>query len=163
MSESKIIHTKTFDITKTNSITIQISNFKWKDLLNIYKSTFSDRYTWIVKNNSIAFQVDQLDSLKEIIKSISWDNEIKEYWNIWKYKIFTSTYKWNNSFQIREWVESESYTWYWKKWVSIPMIKFDDFKMNFNEVIEYFNWYLNWEIKIEEKKEIDDNEIESYF
>ena len=40
MTDSKIIHTKTFDITKTNSITIQISNFKWKDLLNIYKSTF---------------------------------------------------------------------------------------------------------------------------
>jgi len=28
MTDSKIIHTKTFDITKTNSITIQISNFK---------------------------------------------------------------------------------------------------------------------------------------
>lgn len=163
MQDSTIIHTKTFDITKTNSITIQISNFKWKDLLNIYKSTFSDRYTWIVKNNSIAFQVEQLELLKEIIWNISWNNEIKEHWEVWKYKIYISTYKWNNSFQIREWVESESYTWYWKKWVSIPMTKFDEFRENFNEVIEYFNKYLNWEIKVEAKKELDDEEIESYF
>jgi len=163
MQDSTIIHTKTFDITKTNSITIQISNFKWKDLLNIYKSTFSDRYTWIIKNNSIAFQVEQLELLKEIIWNISWNNEIKEYWEVWKYKIYISTYKWNNSFQIREWVESESYTWYWKKWVSIPMTKFDEFRENFNEVIEYFNKYLNWEIKVEAKKELDDEEIESYF
>lgn len=163
MQDSTIIYTKTFDITKTNSITIQVSNFKWKDLLNIYKSTFSDRYTWIVKNNSIAFQVEQLELLKEIIWNISWDNEIKEFWEVWKYKIYISTYKWNNSFQIREWVESEFYTWYWKKWVSIPMNKFDEFKENFNEVIEYFNKYLNWEIKVEEKKELDDDEIESYF
>ena len=43
------------------------------------------------------------------------------------------------------------------------MNNFDKFRENFNEVIEYFNKYLNWEIKVEEKKELDDEEIESYF
>lgn len=82
MSESNIIYSKTFDITKSNSLTIQISNFKWKDLLNIFKSSFSDRYTWIVKNNSIAFQVEQLEELNNVISEISWDNEIKEFWDV---------------------------------------------------------------------------------
>ena len=159
MSDSTIIYTKTFDITKTTSLTIQISDFKWKDLLNIYISAFSDRYTWILKDKCIAFKIDQLELLKEIIWSISWENEIKEYWEIWKYKIFISTYKWNNSFQIREWVESETYTWYW----SIHMTKFDEFRNDLNDVIEYFDKYIKWEVKVEEKKKLDDDEIESYF
>ena len=163
MQDSKIIYSETFDITKTNSITIQISNFKWKDLLNIYKSTFSDRYTWIVKNNSIAFQVDQLEWLKEIILNILWNNEIKEYWEVWKYKIYISTFKWKNSFQIREWVESETYIWYWKKGVSIPMEKFEIFKNDLLKVLNYFDKYLIWEVKMEEEKEANDNDIESYF
>lgn len=82
MEDSRIIYTKTFELTKSNSVTIKISNFKWKDLLNIYKSSFSDRYTWIVKNNSIAFQVVQLETLKDMIWNISWENEINKYWDI---------------------------------------------------------------------------------
>jgi len=145
MEDSKIIYTKTFEITASNSVTIQISNFKWKDLLNIYKSSFSDTYTWIVKNNSIAFTTDQLEFLKEII---SWihevDYEITEYWIIWKHKIYISTFNWNNSFQIREWVESETYTWYGKKWVSISMNKFD--------VLDMFEKYLKWDLQLIIKK-----------
>ena len=163
MEDSTIIYTKTFDITKTNSITLQISNFKGRDLLNIYKSTFSDRYTWIVKNNSIAFLTEQLEKLKEIIWNISWENEIKEFGIVWKYKIYISTFKWSNSFQIREWVESESYTWFWKKGVSIPMTKFDIFRNDLNDTIEYFNSYTKWDIKIEVKQKPNEDDIDSYF
>ena len=92
MEDSKIIYTKTLEITKSNSVTIQVSNFRWKDLLNIYKSSFSDRYTWIVKNNWVAFTPDQLDELKQIITDIPNDYEIKEYWIIWKYKLYISTF-----------------------------------------------------------------------
>jgi hypothetical protein len=162
MEESKIIYTKTFEITKSNSVTIQISNFKWKDLLNIYKSSFSDRYTWIVKNNSIAFNLDQVDDLKTIIFDIPEDYDIKDYWNIWKYKIYISTFNWNNSLQIREWVESENYTWYGKKWVSITMNKFDLFKLSLDEVIVKSHEYLNWDIE-EKKQNHNDDDIDSYF
>lgn len=163
MEDSKIIYTKTFEITKSNSVTIQISNFKWKDLLNIYKSSFSDTYTWIVKNNSIAFTPDQLEELKNIISDIPKDYEIKEYWMVWKYKLYISTFNWNNSFQIREWVESETYTWYGKKWVSISMNKFDEFKLALFEVLDMFEKYLKWDLQLDSKKVANDDEIESYF
>lgn len=163
MEDSKIIYTKTFEITKSNSITTQISNFKWKDLLNIYKSSFSDTYTWIVKNNSIAFTTDQLEELKNIISDIPKDYEIKEYWVVWKYKLYISTFNWNNSFQIREWVESETYTWYGKKWVSISMNKFDEFKLALSEVLDMFEKYLKWDLQLDNKKVANDDEIESYF
>ena len=104
MTDSKIIHTKTFDITKTNSITIQISNFKWKDLLNIYKSTFSDRYTWIVKNNSIAFQVEQLELLKEIIMVYEYNNSIKLMTLPKDIKFDSAPYKLPENY---EWVENQ--------------------------------------------------------
>lgn len=163
MEDSKIIYTKTFEITKSNSVTIQISNFKWKDLLNIYKSSFSDTYTWIVKNNSIAFTPDQLEELKNIISDIPKDYEIKEYWMVWKYKLYISTFNWNNRFQIREWVESETYTWYGKKWVSISMNKFDEFKLALFEVLDMFEKYLKWDLQLDSKKVANDDEIESYF
>lgn len=163
MEDSKIIYTKTLEITKSNSVTIQVSNFRWKDLLNIYKSSFSDRYTWIVKNNSIAFTPDQLDELKQIITDIPNDYEIKEYWIIWKYKLYISTFNWNNSFQIREWVESETYTWYGKKWVSISMNKFDEFKLALFDVLDMFEKHISWDLQIEDKKELNEDEIESYF
>lgn len=163
MEDSKIIYTKTFEITKSNSVTIQISNFKWKDLLNIYKSSFSDTYTWIVKNNSIAFTTDQLEELKNIISDIPKDYEIKEYWIVWKYKLYISTFNWNNSFQIREWVESETYTWYGKKWVSISMNKFDEFKLALFDVLDMFEKYLKWDLQLDNKKVANDDEIESYF
>lgn len=163
MEDSKIIYTKTFEITKSNSVTIQISNFKWKDLLNIYKSSFSDTYTWIVKNNSIAFTPDQLEELKNIISDIPKDYEIKEYWIVWKYKLYISTFNWNNNFQIREWVESETYTWYGKKWVSISMNKFDEFKLVLFDVLDMFEKYLKWDLQLDNKKVANDDEIESYF
>jgi len=163
MEDSKIIYTKTFEITKSNSVTIQVSNFKWKDLLNIYKSSFSDTYTWIVKNNSIAFTPDQLDELKQIIAYTPNDYEIKEYWMVWKYKLYISTFNWNNSFQIREWVESETYTWYGKKWVSISMNKFDEFKLALFDVLDMFEKYLKWDLQLDNKKVANDDEIESYF
>lgn len=163
MEDSKIIYTKTLEITKSNSVIIQVSNFRWKDLLNIYKSSFSDRYTWIVKNNSIAFTPDQLDELKQIITDIPNDYEIKEYWIIWKYKLYISTFNWNNSFQIREWVESENYTWYGKKWVSISMNKFDEFKLALFDVLDMFEKHISWDLQIEDKKELNEDEIESYF
>lgn len=56
---------------------------------------------------------------------------------VWKYKLYISTFNWNNSFQIREWVESEIYTWYGKKWVSISMNKFDEFKLALADVLRY--------------------------
>lgn len=163
MEDSKIIYTKTFEITKSNSVTIQVSNFKWKDLLNVYKSSFSDTYTWIVKNNSIAFTTDQLEELKNIISDISKDYEIKEYWMVWKYKLYISTFNWSNSFQIREWVESETYTWYGKKWVSISMNKFDEFKLALFDVLDMFEKYLKWDLQLDNKKVANDDEIESYF
>lgn len=163
MEDSKIIYTKTFEITKSNSVTIQISNFKWKDLLNIYKSSFSDTYTWIVKNNSIAFTPNQLEELKNIISDIPKDYEIKEYWIVWKYKLYISTFNWNNSYQIREWVESETYTWYGKKWVSISMNKIDEFKLALFEVLDMFEKYLKWDLQLDNKKVANDDEIESYF
>lgn len=163
MEDSKIIYTKTFEITKSNSVTIQVSNFKWKDLLNVYKSSFSDTYTWIVKNNSIAFTTDQLEELKNIISDIPKDYEIKEYWIVWKYKLYISTFNWNNSFQIREWVESETYTWYGKKWVSISMNKFDEFKLALFDVLDMFEKYLKWDLQLDNKKVANDDEIESYF
>lgn len=164
MEDSKIIYTKTFEITKSNSVTIQISNFKWKDLLNIYKSSFSDTYTWIVKNNSIAFTTDQLEELKNIISDIPKDYEIKEYWMVWKYKLYISTFNWNNSFQIREWVESETYTWYWKKWVSVWIDKFKDFQETFEIVLSEFENYLkNWVSSTKIIQAPVDTEIDSYF
>lgn len=163
MEDSKIIYTKTFEITKSNSVTIQVSNFKWKDLLNIYKSSFSDTYTWIVKNNSIAFTPDQLEELKNIISDIPKDYEIKDYWMVWKYKLYISTFNWNNSFQIREWIESETYTWYGKKWVSISMKKFDEFKLALFDVLYMFEKYLKWDFQLDNKKVANDDEIESYF
>lgn len=163
MEDSKIIYTKTFEITKSNNVTIQVSNFKWKDLLNIYKSSFSDTYTWIVKNNSIAFNTNQLEELKNIISDIPKDYEIKEYWIVWKYKLYISTFNWNNSFQIREWVESETYTWYGKKWVSISMNKFDELKLALFDVLDMFEKHISWDLQIEDKKELNEDEIESYF
>jgi hypothetical protein len=164
MSESEIIFTKTLELTKSNSITIQVSNFNWKDLLNIYKSSFSDKYTWIVKNNSIAFSYDLSVSLFEIIKSIWIDYELKEYGQIWRYKVYVSNYNWNNSFQIREWVESDTYTWYGKKWVSVAIEKLEDFKSNYEIVLNEFENYLtNWKNKPAVITKNTDDEIESYF
>ena len=79
MTDSIIIYSKTFEITKSGSITIQISKFNGKDLLNIYKSTFSEKYTGIAKDSSIAFSNDQYKDLLNIIESIPADYEIKEY------------------------------------------------------------------------------------
>ncbi|NVP17243.1 hypothetical protein HUU51_00855 [Candidatus Gracilibacteria bacterium] len=163
MEDSKIIYTKTFEITKSNSVTIQISNFKGKDLLNIYKSSFSDTYTGIVKNNSIAFTPDQLEELKNIISDIPKDYEIKEYGMVGKYKLYISTFNGNNSFQIREWVESETYTGYGKKGVSISMNKFDEFKLALFEVLDMFEKYLKGDLQLDSKKVANDDEIESYF
>lgn len=164
MEDSKIIYTKTFEITKSNSITIQISNFKWKDWLNIYKSSFSDRYTGIVKNNSIAFSLENSQMLFEIIKNIWSDYELKEYWQIGRYKVFISNYNGNNNFQIREWVISDSYTWFWKKWISISIEKIKEFKENFEIVLDEFNNYIkNW-VNLNIMKTIPITyQIESYF
>jgi hypothetical protein len=79
MTDSTIIYSKTFDITKSGSITIQISKFNGKDLLNIYKSTFSEKYTGIAKDSSIAFSSDQYLDLLKSVESIPTDYEIKEY------------------------------------------------------------------------------------
>lgn len=43
------------------------------------------------------------------------------------------------------------------------MDKFETFKNDLIEVLEYFKKYLDWEVKIEEKKEANDSDIESYF
>ena len=164
MTDSIIIYSKTFEITKSGSITIQISKFNGKDLLNIYKSTFSEKYTGIAKDSSIAFSSDQYMDLLNIIESIPADYEIKEYGQVWKYKIYTSVFNGNNSFQIREWVESETYTGYGKKWVSFSMEKFDDFKISFVDVCSHFEKYLQWDTTIQkQQKTTSDSDIESYF
>lgn len=164
MSDSTVIYSKTFEITKSGSITIQISKFNGKDLLNIYKSTFSEKYTGIAKDSSIAFSNDQYKDLLNIIESIPADYEIKEYGQVWKYKIYTSVFNGNNSFQIREWVESETYTGYGKKWVSFSMEKFSDFKISFLDVCSHFEKYLQWDTTIQKQEKItSDSDIESYF
>ena len=163
MTDSTIIYSKTFDISKSGSITIQISKFNGKDLLNIYKSTFSEKYTGIAKDSSIAFASDQYLDLLNIVESIPMDYEIKEYGQIGKYKVYVSTFNGNNSFQIREWVESETYTGYWKKWVSFSMEKISDFKEALTDVTSHFKQYLGGKLVQKEQKTTSDTDIESYF
>ncbi|EKD44442.1 MAG: hypothetical protein ACD_71C00130G0004 [uncultured bacterium (gcode 4)] len=163
MTDSTIIYSKTFDISKSGSITIQISKFNGKDLLNIYKSTFSEKYTGIAKDSSIAFASDQYLDLLNIVESIPMDYEIKECGQIGKYKVYVSTFNGNNSFQIREWVESETYTGYGKKWVSFSMEKISDFKEALTDVTSHFKQYLNGELVQKEQKTTSDTDIESYF
>lgn len=77
MTNSIIIYSKTFDISKSGSITVQISKFNNKDLLNIFKSTFSERYTGIAKDGSIAFSSEQYLELLNVVESIPIEYEIK--------------------------------------------------------------------------------------
>ncbi len=163
MTDSTIIYSKTFDITKSGSITIQVSKFNGKDLLNIYKSTFSEKYTGIAKDSSIAFSSDQYLDLLKSVESIPTDYEIKEYGHIWKYKVYVSVFNGNNSFQIREWVESETYTGYWKKWVSFSMDKISDFQETLSDVSSHFEKYLKGDLIQQEQKATSDTDIESYF
>jgi hypothetical protein len=163
MTDSTIIYSKTLEITKTGSITVQISKFNDKNLLNIYKSTFSERYTGIAKDGSIAFSSDQYKDLLDIIESIPTDYEIKEYGQVWKYKVYISIFNGNASFQIREWVETDTYTGYGKKWVSFSMEKFHEFRIHFTHVSNHFEKYLAGEIIQKEQKITSDTDIESYF
>lgn len=43
------------------------------------------------------------------------------------------------------------------------MEKFEIFKNDLLKVLNYFDKYLIWEVKMEEEKEANDNDIESYF
>ncbi|MDD4151820.1 MAG: PC4/YdbC family ssDNA-binding protein, partial [Candidatus Gracilibacteria bacterium] len=106
---------------------------------------------------------DQLEELKQIISDIPKDYEIKEYGIVGKYKLYISTYNGNNSFQIREWVETETYTGYGKKGVSISMNKFDEFKLALSNVLDMFEKHMSGNLQLEEKKVVNEDEIESYF
>ena len=43
------------------------------------------------------------------------------------------------------------------------MNKFDEFKLALFDVLDMFEKHISWDLQIEDKKELNEDEIESYF
>lgn len=126
-------------LTKTTNLTIQISHYKWVNYFNIFKSTFSDRYTGIAKGGFLRFSYDDACKFLTILENIPENPDIAEYGMISDYKVFTWTHNGHGNFQIRQWVVSQKYEGFGKQWISISLDKLSDFKAITRRVISFFH------------------------
>lgn len=157
----------------TNDITLEVKERKDELWLNIYKTVFSERYTGIAKDSALAFNLDQAKELDKITQTIDPGKyEIKEYGTFHKwsriFKVFISSFRGINSFQIRERVESGTYTGFGKQWISLPTHKIKELQEHLPKLIQEFSG-----VKVEGKpivvvpkkstKKENNAEIDSYF
>ncbi len=166
--------TQQIKISDTNTLTLESKQFKDQWRLNIYKSVFSKRYTWVGKWSALLFDLPQVQKLNDLIQSINDEKDLKEYgqFDKWSkvFKVAVSSFKWTTSVQVRERVESEKYTGRGKQWVSFPVKFLEEFQILLPQAIGEYEEVLWWKvIEKDMKTEVTDAdnssnpEVDSYF
>lgn len=166
--------TQQLKISETNTLTLESKHFKDQWWLNIYKSVFSKRYTWVGKWSALLFDLPQVQKLNDLIQSINDEKDLKEYgqFDKWSkiFKVAVSSFKWTTSVQIRERVESNTYTGRGKQWVSFPVKFLEEFQIMLPKAIEEYEavlWWNVWEKELTNDEGSPSNssnpEVDSYF
>lgn len=162
-------------VSDSSDITLEVKERKGELWFSIFKGVFSDRFVGIAKDSALAFNLEQAEGLNTIIQTIDAGKyDIREYGELQKgrkvFKIYINSFKGKNSLQIRERVESPTYTGYGKQGVSLPVDKIGELQEYLPILIKEFTTPAPEEntkakdTKAKEKKQKNDNsEIEDYF
>ncbi len=111
-------------------VAIEVKTVKWERCVCISKDA-----------SLLTFNHAETKQLNVIVQSIDAGNYVfKEYWSVKKgsnvYKVFLSEFRGIKSFQIRQWLVSQTYTGFGKLGISLPAYKIKELQMHMITVMQ---------------------------
>ncbi len=113
-------------------VAIEVKTVKWERCVCISKDA-----------SLVTLNYAETKQLNVIVQSIDAGNYVfKEYWFVKKwseiYKVFLSEFRGIKSFQIRQWLVSQTYTGFGKLGISLPAYKIKELQIHMRSVLQEF-------------------------